>query len=383
MKQRGESIKAAQHVPAGPGATMKKMKSARIRAFTQDPRDIFIEEVPVPEPGPGQVRVRMLMSPVNPSDLNFVRGTYFQALERIIWNQGRPGAEPRVCFDPGHSSACPMPPYALGGEGVGVVEACGTGLLARRLRGRRVAVAGGPPNGTWQEYTIADAKRAVVLPDTVADEQAAMFFVNPITAYVLVREVLKVPREGWVLVTAAGSALGKSVVRMGKRDGFRTVCVVRSSANSAELTALGADAVIETDRQDLIGEVARVTGGRGVGSALDCVGGRLAGEVVRCLGLGGRLVIYGTLADRPIEIPGRDLMMPVARVSGFLLPNWLAQQSPLKLFGVLRAVRRLTVEGVFRTEVGATYPLAEVARAVAASIEPGRSGKVMLRIGTR
>jgi NADPH:quinone reductase-like Zn-dependent oxidoreductase len=361
---------------------MKTMKSARIREFTQDPGDIRIEEVPVPEPGPGQVRVRMLMSPVNPSDLNFVRGTYFQALERIIWNQRRPGAEPRVCFDPGLSSPCPMPPYALGGEGVGVVEACGAGLLARRLRGRRVAVAGGPPNGTWQEYTIADAKRAVVLPDAVADEQAAMFFVNPITAYVLVREVLKVPREGWVLVTAAGSALGKSVVRMGKRDGFRTICVVRSSTSTAELTALGADAVIETGRQDLIGEVARITGGRGVGSALDCVGGRLAGDVVRCLGLRGRLVIYGTLADSPIEIRGRDLMMPVAQVSGFLLPNWLAQQSPLKLLGVLRTVKRLTLEGVFHVGVSETFPLEQAARAVAASLEPGRTGKVMLRIGS-
>ena len=383
MKQRGESIKTGEQVPAGPGATMKTMKSARIRAFTQDPRDIFIEEVPVPEPGPGQVRVRMLMSPVNPSDLNFVRGTYHQALERIIWNQGRTAADPRVCFDPGLSSPCPQPPYALGGEGVGIVEACGAGLLARRLRGRRVAVAGGPPNGTWQEYTVVDAKRAVVQPESVADEQAAMFFVNPITAYVLVREVLKVPRGGWVLLTAAGSALGKSVVRMGKRDGFRTICAVRSSANTAELTALGADAVIETDRQELIGEVARITDGRGVGSALDCVGGRLAGEVVRCLGLNGRLVIYGTLADAPLEIPARDLMMPVAHVSGFLLPNWMAQQSPLTLFGMLRAVKRLTVEGVFQTEVGATYPLAEASRAVAASLEPGRTGKVMLRIGAR
>jgi len=181
-------------------------------------------------------------------------------------------------------------------------------------------------------------------------------------------------------VTAAGSALGKSLVRMGRRDGFHTICVVRSSTNSAELAALGADAVIETDRHDLVGEVARITNGHGVGFALDCVGGELAGDVVRCLGLGGRLVIYGTLADTPIQIPGRDLMMPVAQVSGFLLPNWLAQQSPLKLLGVLRAVKRLTVEGVFRTEVRATFPLEEVARAVAASLETGRTGKVMLRI---
>jgi len=172
-------------------------------------------------------------------------------------------------------------------------------------------------------------------------------------------------------------------VRLGRRDGFRTICVVRSGANSAELAALGANAVIETNRQDLVAEVARITGDRGVPHALDCVGGELAGRVVRCLGLGGRLVIYGTLGDSPLQIPGRDLMMPAARIAGFLLPVWMAQQSPLKLLGMLRAVRRLTVEGMFHTEVGATYPLEQVNAAIAASLVPGRTGKVMLRLGER
>jgi NADPH:quinone reductase-like Zn-dependent oxidoreductase len=35
---------------------------------------------------------------------------------------------------------------------------------------------------------------------------------------------------------------------------------------------------------------------------LDCVGGESAGDVVRCLGLDGRLVIYGTLANTPMQI---------------------------------------------------------------------------------
>jgi len=359
------------------------MKSARVHAFTDRPADIRIEDVPVPEPGPGQVRVRMLLSPVNPSDFHYVRGTYYHALERIIWNQRRTDDDRRVCFDPGRAVECPVPPYALGGEGVGIVDACGGGFLASRLKGRRVAVAGGPPNGTWQELTVVDAKRAVVVPDTLADEQAAMYLTNPISAHVMIREVLQVPRDSWVLVTAAGSALGKSVVRIGKRDGFRTICVVRSGANTPELGALGADAVIETDRHDLVAEVARLTAGRGVGSALDCVGGRLASEVVRCLGLNGRMVVYGTLADSPIEIPSRDLMLPLAQVAGFYLGNWMARQSPFKLLGVLRAVKRLTAAGAFQTEVGETYPLDQAATAVAASLEPGRTGKVMLRIGSR
>jgi NADPH:quinone reductase-like Zn-dependent oxidoreductase len=359
------------------------MKSARLGAFAQHGGDVRIDDVPVPEPGPGQVRVRMLLSPVNPSDLNFVHGTYHAALERIIWNQRRPAGGARVYYDPAHTSPCPVPPYALGGEGVGIVEDCGSGLLAARLRGKRVAIAGGPPNGTWQEYTLADARRAVVVPESVTDEQAAMFFVNPITAYVLIREVLRVRRGEWVLLTAAGSALGRSVVRLGRRDGFRTICVVRSGASTTELTALGADAVVETNREELVTEVARITGDQGVPHALDCVGGVLAGDVVRCLGLGGRLVIYGTLGNSPLQIPGRDLMMPAAQVSGFLLPVWMTQQSPLKLLGMLRAVRRMTVEGMFHTEVGEIYPLEQVGAAIAASLVPGRRGKVMLRMSVR
>ena len=360
------------------------MKSARVHAFTERPSDIRIEDIPIPEPGRGQVRVRMLMSPVNPSDFHYVRGTYYQALERIVWNQSRTAADPRVCFDPGRSKECPVPPYTLGGEGVGIVDACGGGFLAKRLKGRRVAAAGGgPPHGTWQEFVVVDAKRAVAVPDSLADEQAAMYLANPLSAYVLVREVLRVPRGGWVLITAAGSALGKSVVRMGRREGFRTICVVRSGVTTAALTALGADAVIETNRQELITEVARLTAGQGVGFALDCVGGPLASDVVRCLGLNGRLVVYGTLADSPIEIPSRDLMMPLAQVSGFYFGNWMAQQSPLKVLGVLRAVKRLTAEGVFHTDVTETYPLDQAAMAVAASLQQGRTGKVMLRIGSR
>lgn len=352
------------------------MKAAFVHEFTDDPASIRVEDVPVPQPSSGQVRVRMRLAPINPSDLNFLRGTYHSALRRVVWNAGRDD----VAFDPERRNLCPVPPYALGGEGLGVVEAAGSGILARRLLGRRVAVAGVPPNGTWQECVVVDARRAVPLPARISDEQGAMFFVNPLTACVLVRKVLRVRRGDWVLLTAAGSALGKAVVRMARRDGFRTVCVVRGATHAAELRSLGAEAVIETDRQDLVTEVARVTFGRGVPHALDCVGGELAGQVVRCLGVGGHLVLYGTLADAPLVVPSRDLMMPMARVSGFLLPVWLAGRSPLELLGLLRSVKNLMGEGVFHADVAQTFPLDRVADAVRASLQPGRTGKVMLKI---
>jgi NADPH:quinone reductase-like Zn-dependent oxidoreductase len=356
------------------------MKSTHLGSFTQDAQDIEIIDAAMPEPGPGQVRVRMLLSPVNPSDLNYVHGTYLAALQRVIWNQAAdPGGQ--VYFDPGHNTPCPAPPYALGGEGMGIVESAGSGFMARRLAGKRVAIAAPPPNGVWKEFVVVDALKAVALPDTIPDDQGAMFFVNPFTAYVMTREVLRVPRDQWLLVTAAGSALGKSVVRLGKLFGFRTLCVVRSDSNSDALRALGADAIVETNREDLIESVRDITSGQGVGYAIDCVGGELTADVVRCLGLGGRLLVYGTLADSPLTVPLRDLMMPGAEIAGFLLPNWLAAQSPLRLLGVLRTVRRLMARGMFDTEVTETFELDQVGKAIAAATRPGRKGKVMLRIG--
>jgi NADPH:quinone reductase-like Zn-dependent oxidoreductase len=138
--------------------------------------------------------------------------------------------------------------------------------------------------------------------------------------------------------------------------------------------------VVETNHQDLIDEVFRLTNGKGVRYALDCVGGELSSLVVRCLGLDGRLVVYGTLADEPIQLPVRDLMMPVAHISGFLLPNWMLQQSPLKLLSILRQVKILMIKGVFDTPVVQRFHLDQVADAVAASTQSGRTGKVLLEI---
>ena len=181
--------------------------------------------------------------------------------------------------------------------------------------------------------------------------------------------------------SAAGSALGKIVIRLSKIYGFRTINIVRGNANTAELKQLGADVVIETDSHAVLDEVFKATGGRGVDYAMDCVGGDLASQMIRCLTLSGHMVIFGTLAGEPISLPSRDMMMPVTKLSGFYAGNWLAQQSPLKLLGMVRKLGKLAQAGVFDSPVQAVFPLSEAAEAVAASQIRGRVGKVLLNIG--
>jgi NADPH:quinone reductase-like Zn-dependent oxidoreductase len=321
-----------------------------------DPEQVLqVRDVPVPEPGRGEVRVRMLASPINPSDLLFVRGEY------------------------GRSPPLPATP---GFEGVGVIDAAGPGLM-RHLRGlspgRRVAVLNGV-TGNWQEHVIIPAQRAVPVPKDLPDEQAATFFVNPASALAMTRYVLKVPRGSWLLQTAAGSALGRMVIRLGRKHGFRTINVVRRREQAEELLRLGGDAVICTADESILPRVQTITQGAGVPFALDAVGGATGSEVVQALGADGRLLVYGTLSMEPLSIPPRVLIAGQKRVEGFWLSEWASKQRLLTMLGLFRQVGQLLREGVLTTDIGGTFPMDQVQAAVRQAAQPGRQGKVLLRL---
>src|SRR3954451_21594806 len=192
------------------------MKAIVFEEFGEPAEVLRIRDVPVPVPGPGEVRVRMIATPVNPSDLLVVRGRY--------------GVLPRLPATPGF-------------EGVGVVDQVGPGLLGRLVKGKRGTVINGA-GGNWAEYAVIPARQGRPAASDRPDEQVASFFVNPASVQAMARHVLRVPKGEWLLQSAAGSALGRMMIKLGRHDGFRTINVVRRREAMAELSALGADAVI-------------------------------------------------------------------------------------------------------------------------------------------
>lgn len=330
------------------------MKAVTFDRFGDPAEVLHVTDVPRPEPGRGQVRVRMLASPINPSDLLTVRGLY--------------GLKPSLPATPGF-------------EGVGIVEDVGPGILGRFRQGKRVAVLNGK-SGNWQEHTVLSAKHVVPVPDEMPDEQAATFFVNPASALVMTRWVLRVPRGAWLLQSAAGSALGRMVIRLGRREGFRTVNVVRRREQVEELKRAGADAVICSADEPIEERVKEITGG-GAPFALDCVGGATGSAVAQSLGPNGRMLVYGTLSLEPMTVDPRPLIVAGQRIEGFWLTNWVRGQGVVTMLRLFRQITQLLREGVLTSEVAATFPLDEIQAAARRADEPGKGGKVLLRIGSR
>ena len=312
-----------------------------------------LRDVPAPKPAHGQVRVRMIASPINPSDLLFIRGMY--------------GTKPALPGNPGF-------------EGVGVVEESGGGFLARRVMGRRVAVLNGI-TGNWREQTILPAHQAIPLPDDIPDQQAAAFFVNPATALVMVEKVLRVPAGAWLLQNAAGSALGRMVIHLGKTSGFRTLNIVRRAEQAVELKREGADEVVCSTTENVVERVKQIAGE--VRHALDAVGGATGALTLACLGRHGRMLVYGALSGEPSPIDPRSLIVGQKRIEGFWLKEWVEEQGLLGKYLLMRRVIKLMRAGVLVSPVGEQFPLDRVQDAVRAAEVVGRPGKVLLRIGAR
>jgi NADPH:quinone reductase-like Zn-dependent oxidoreductase len=102
------------------------MKAIQFDQYGEPAKVLSAQERPLPEPGKGEVRVRILASPVNPSDLLFVRGHYA-------------GVQPHF-------------PSPVGFEGVGMVDALGPQVTSP-APGQRVAVIN-EKGGNWAEYAV-------------------------------------------------------------------------------------------------------------------------------------------------------------------------------------------------------------------------------------
>ena len=334
------------------------MRGLVFESFGEPDTVLSLREVAAPLLPTGHVQVRMLLSPVNPSDLMTIRGVY--------------GKRPSLPAVPGY-------------EGVGIVTAANAGLFGKYLLGKRVAVLNSV-TGNWQEQVSVPAKSVIPLSSKLSLEQAAVFFINPATAWLMTRTVLKIPRAAWLLQSASGSAVGKMVIRLGRQQGFSTVNLVRRPEQIAELQSLGADKVLAFDPDletgdDLARRVRECTGTNGVPFAIDPVGGRVGSAMLNCLGERGRMLVYGTLSAEPLEFSSRVLMTTGSQVEGFWLSQVMQQTGLLAKLKLIGQITQGILAGTLSSPVGNVYPLDDWQSAVRAAEQPGKSGKVLLRIG--
>lgn len=306
-----------------------------------------VAEAPVPSPGAGEILIKVIASPVNPSDIMFVRGMY--------------GIRPEL-------------PSGAGFEGVGVVESVGEGV--RLPVGSRVSFTS---TGSWSEYVLTNQKAAIPLPDAISDDMAAQLFVNPFTAWAMVEES-GVQKDEWLMITACGSAYGKLVIQLCRKKGIKTIGTVRRDDLNADLKKLGLNEAVNTETENLPKRVREITGGKGVGCVLDSVGGHTTEEAMKCVAQGGKMLIFGLLS---LQNPRLDVGLMIFKemtIQGFWLTEWMRKVDSATRTQVAQDVTGWLASGEVELPVEASYGLAEIAKAVEHADAPGRWGKILVKM---
>jgi NADPH2:quinone reductase len=272
------------------------------------------------------------------------------------------------------------PPAILGCDGAGEVVAVGE-AVRRFAPGDQVWFCRGGLGrepGNYAEYTVLHESEAEFKPARTDPTEAAAGPLALITAWEALYDRGRLQEGQTVLVHAGAGGVGHLAIQLAKIRGARVITTVSSPEKAALATDLGADAVIDYTRADVVAAVRDWTEGRGVDLAFDTVGPAVFRQSIPAVAHYGTLV---TLLD-----PGPGLELGEARVRnlslGFTLmltpmlydlPQARAHQGE-----ILRVCAAWIDEERLRILVSDRLPLAEAATAHR-RIEAGHTtGKLVL-----
>ncbi len=326
------------------------------------------DDLPVPPlVGASDVRVRVQSASLNHLDLFVVAGL--------------PGATI-------------TPPWVLGSDAVGIIDAVAAGVTSVAPGDRvvvnpgvgcgtceycsdgqhplciRFAVLGEHRPGTFADYVVVPATHVRAIPPAVPDDVAAAFPLASLTAWRMVVTRAAVTADDLVLVQGIGSAVALAALQIARSRGA-TVWVTSSSDEKLERArALGAADTINYRTHDVAREVRARTGKRGVDVVIDSAGRESWGSSLGALGRRGRLVTCGATTGPIVETDLRRMFWN----------QWTLMGSTMGSEAEFDAVVSEVIAGRLTMPVDSVHPLERGREAFERLASGQQFGKVVLRL---
>ncbi|MGB3632876.1 MAG: NAD(P)-dependent alcohol dehydrogenase [Rubrobacteraceae bacterium] len=324
---------------------VEKMRAVVTRGHG-GPKVLGVEEVERPVVADGKLLVKVFAAGVNPLDWRLRRGELrpITALKRR-WVPGRDIA--------------------------GEVTAMGNGVDGFQV-GDKVYAMLGSVFGGYAEYAVMDVNAAALMPDTLSYEESAGVPLAALTAIQGLRGALRdLPHDcdealgrRRVLINGASGGVGTFAVQLAKIFGAE-VTAVCSAKNAGLVEELGANHVVDYEKEDFTGHLERYD------VVFDIVGNKNFNACRPALRHGGIYVttelLPGNFLWQVLTFPGenRKARVVVVKTSG-------------RDLGLLKS---LFEAGRLRVVLDEVYSLDDAAAAQTYG-ETGRArGKVVLRVG--
>jgi len=314
------------------------MKAVAIHAFG-GPEVLALTDLPRPKTERGEVLVRTLAAGVNPVD----------------WKVREGLMSPRV------PHGFPLIP---GWDVAGVVEELGEGCQRFRKGDRVFAYARKPliQWGTYAEYVAVAERHVALMPPSLLFEEAAAIPCAALTAGQAL-ERAGVTAGARLLVLNGSGGVGHFALQLAKIAGARSIATA-GERNQEFMLSQGAEATIDTARDDLAGAVASRFPD-GVELVLDAIGGDPLVAALAVVKPGGVIVsVVDTLDPDAVKARGVRFERISSTPSGEQLALFASHAGRKKL----------------RPHVQTIYPLASAAQAQEESRGGHVRGKLVLAL---
>jgi NADPH:quinone reductase-like Zn-dependent oxidoreductase len=325
-------------------------------------------DLPIPEVSAGDVRVRITAASLNHLDL--------------LMLQGLPGITLR-------------PPWILGADATGTVEAVGENAKRTANIGDSVIVNPGISDGTCEycrageqslcvrfgllgehhpgtlaEYVVVPSGNVRRIPSDIPRETAGAFTLAALTACRMVVTRAKVEASDEVLIWGIGGGVALAALKLVKQIGARAWVTSSSDEKLGRARALGADETLNYSKVDVGKEIRARTGKRGVTVVLDNVGQATWKQSLSALGKRGRLVTCGGTSGPMVETDVRRLFWNQWTIMGSTMGNDAEFEA---VANELRAGRLLP-------EIDSVHELESAREAFARLASGAQFGKIVVRV---
>jgi NADPH2:quinone reductase len=171
--------------------------------------------------------------------------------------------------------------------------------------------------------------------------------------------------------------VGQAAVEIGKAMGARVIACASSADKLAFARSLGADELVDYEKQDLKEALKSLTGGKGVDVIYDPVGGSHTEPALRAMAWGGRFLVIGFASGTIPQLPLNLVLLKACDVIGVFWGAHTEREPALHLANMAQLLAWAEA-GVIRPHIDRTYRLDQIAEALNAIARREVKGKAIL-----
>ena len=217
------------------------------------------------------------------------------------------------------------PPFTPGIEACGIIveENCNN----KSLINKKVII--NKKGGCFSEEIVLHLDEVIIIPSSMDSALVAGAFVNTLTSYVSLHEIIKLKKKQNILITGASGGVGSASIKLARSIGANVIAVVSSKKKETFVRKLGANKTIMLN-SNVLENISSYRNKYQIDIILDISGLIKIKKILSFLKWNGKYIIVGFMDKNYYDIPAQHILIKGLSVFGVRAGEYLKKCSNKK-----------------------------------------------------